>query len=71
MRNFEKIRTNKDRRAAGEIVDSHRRRKKTQKRGSAAKRMDWDQLQTNYKAKECLHYVTTANCRAKRRSWTA
>lgn len=31
MRNFEKIRTNKDRRAAGEIVDSHRRRKKTQK----------------------------------------
>lgn len=35
MRNFEKIRTNKDRRAAGEIVDSHRRRKKTQKRGSA------------------------------------
>ena len=50
MRNFEKIRTNKDRRAAGEIVDSHRRSKKTQKRGSAAKRMDWDQLQTNYKA---------------------
>lgn len=50
MRNFEKIRTNKDRRAAGEIVDSQRRRKKTQKRGSAAKRMDWDQLQTNYKA---------------------
>lgn len=49
MRNFEKIRTNKDRRASGEIVDSHRRRKKTQKRGSAAKRMDWDQLQTNYK----------------------
>lgn len=51
MRNFEKIRTNKDRRAAGEIVDSYRRRKKTQKRGSAAKRMDWDQLQTNYRAK--------------------
>lgn len=50
MRNFEKIRTNKDRRAAGEIVDSHRSRKKTQKRGSAAKRMDWDQLQTNIKA---------------------
>lgn len=50
MRNFEKIRTNKDRRAAGEIADSHRRRKKTQKRGSAAKRMDWDQLQTNIKA---------------------
>ncbi len=49
MRNFEKIRTNKDRRAAGEIVDSHRRRKKTQKRGSAAKRMDWDQLKTNIK----------------------
>ena len=48
--NFEKIRTNKDRRATGEIVDSHSRRKKTQKRGSAAKRMDWDQLQTNYKA---------------------
>lgn len=51
MRDFEKIRTNKDRRAAGEIVDSHRHRKKTQKRGSAAKRMDWDQLQTNYRAK--------------------
>lgn len=33
MRNFEKIRTNKDRRAAGEIVDSHRRRKKTQNAG--------------------------------------
>lgn len=48
--NFEKIRTNRDRRAAGEIVDSHRRGKKTQKRGRAAKRMDWDQLQTNYKA---------------------
>lgn len=47
--NFEKIRTNKDRRAAGEIVDSHRR-KKTQKRGSAAKRMDWEQLQTNIRA---------------------
>lgn len=49
QKNFEKIRTNKDRRADGEIVDSHRRRKKTQKRGSAVKRMDWDQLQTNYK----------------------
>lgn len=33
MRNFEKIRTNKSRRAAGEVVDSHRRRKVTQKRG--------------------------------------
>ena len=47
--NFERIRTNKDRRAAGEIVDSHRSRKKTQRRGGAEKRMDWDQLQTNYK----------------------
>lgn len=49
MRNFERIRTNKDRHAAGEIVDSHRRRKKTQKRGGSPKRIDWDQLQTNYK----------------------
>lgn len=47
--NFEKIRTNRDRRAAGEIVDSHRSCKKTQKRGSASKRMDWDQLQANIK----------------------
>lgn len=49
LKNFEKIRTNKDRRAAGEIVDSHRRRKKTQKRGKA-NGMGWDQLQTNIKA---------------------
>lgn len=43
MRNFEPIRTNKKRREAGEIVDSHRNRKKTQKRGGKAKYFDaWE-----------------------------
>lgn len=52
MRNFEKIVSKKDRRQAGEFAgEPRKRRKKTQKRGSAAKRMDWDQLQTNYRAK--------------------
>lgn len=51
MRNFEKIISKKERRQAGEFAGEHRkRRKKTQPRGSAAKRMDWEQLQTNYKA---------------------
>ena len=49
--NFEKIRTNKDRRQAGEFAgEPRKRRKKTQARGGSAKRMDLDQLQTNYKA---------------------
>lgn len=52
MRNFEKIRTNKDRRQAGEFAgEPRKRRKKTQARGGSAKRMNWDQLQTNYRAK--------------------
>lgn len=52
MRNFEKIRTNKDRRQAGEFAgEPRKRRKKTQARGSSSKRMNWDRLQTNYRAK--------------------
>lgn len=51
MRNFEKIVSKKERRKAGEFAgEPRKRRKKTQARGSSAKRMDWDQLQTNYKA---------------------
>lgn len=30
--------------------EGYKRHKKTQRRGSNAKRMDWDQLQTNIKA---------------------
>lgn len=49
--NFEKIRTKKkDRRQAAEFAgEPRKRRKKTQDRGGSAKRMDWDQLQTNIK----------------------
>lgn len=51
-RNFEKITTKKARRQAGEFAGEPRnRRKKTQARGSSAKRMDWQQLQTNYRTK--------------------
>ena len=48
--NFEKIVSKKERRHAGEFAgEPRKRRKKTQARGSSAKRMYWDQLQTNYK----------------------
>ena len=50
MRNFEKIVSKKERRQAGEFAgEPRKRRNKTQARGSSAKRMDWDQLQTNIK----------------------
>ena len=42
MRNFEKIRTNKQRRQAGELTDAWRFRKKTQSRGYGVKRKQWE-----------------------------
>lgn len=50
--NFERIVSKKERRHTGEFAgEPRKRRKKTQARGSSAKRMDWNQLQTNYRAK--------------------
>lgn len=42
IRNFEKIRTNKQRRQAGELNDTGRGRKKTQPRGYGVKRKQWE-----------------------------
>ena len=50
MRNFEPIKTKQQKRREGEYSgEPRKRRKKTQARGGSAKRMDWDQLQNNYK----------------------
>lgn len=44
MRNFEKIRTNKQRREYGELVDAGRMRKKTQPRGRSRRRVNWEEI---------------------------